>query len=76
MAAGKLIGQYADRSSQARRARLDQARSRAARELERLPPELLPVNSRASYPISFSEKLQCARARLREQVIAPDRITG
>jgi nicotinate phosphoribosyltransferase len=76
MVAGKAIGQYADRSREARRARLDEARSRAARELERLPPELLSINSQASYPVNFSQKLECARARLQEQMVAPDRASG
>lgn len=68
MAAGKAVGPYEDRSREARRARLEEARSRAARELEQLPPELLPIDSRASYPVSFSEKLECERARLQEQM--------
>ncbi|HYV06914.1 MAG TPA: nicotinate phosphoribosyltransferase [Blastocatellia bacterium] len=49
-------------------ARLNKAKTHAAEEISRLPDELLAVNSTASYPVSFSEGITAARAKLEEQI--------
>ncbi|HJQ68025.1 MAG TPA: nicotinate phosphoribosyltransferase [Blastocatellia bacterium] len=46
-----------DGSKEARLARLDQARARAAEELSRLPEELLLLDSAARYEVRMSEEL-------------------
>ena len=43
---------------------LEEARTRAAEELRRLPPALVQMETRADYPVRFSEALQHARREL------------
>ncbi|HXG93584.1 MAG TPA: nicotinate phosphoribosyltransferase [Blastocatellia bacterium] len=58
---------------QSRLARLNQARARAAEELRRLPDELLALNSRAMYPIGFSQRLRDEREKLQKEIEAERR---
>ena len=53
---------------QARLARLNQARNRAAEELKRLPDELLALDGEASYPVTFSKRLIEEQARLKSEL--------
>lgn len=54
---------------QARLARLNQARNRAAEELKRLPDELLALDGTAGYPVTFSNRLVEEQARLKDELV-------
>lgn len=54
--------------SEARFDRLEQARDRAAQEIRRLPAELLALNTEASYPVVFSERLTTEREKLEREI--------
>ncbi|HEV8482393.1 MAG TPA: nicotinate phosphoribosyltransferase [Blastocatellia bacterium] len=53
--------------------RLEAARSRAAQELKRLPPDLLKLDSEPNYPIRISAELEREQERLRSQIEASGR---
>jgi nicotinate phosphoribosyltransferase len=53
---------------QARLARLNQARARAAGELKRLPGELLLLDSEARYPVRVSERLEKQKEALEKEI--------
>ena len=57
-----------DVARQARLARLNQAQSRAAEALKRLPGELLALDGEASYPVTFSKRLIEEQARLKREL--------
>ncbi len=63
------LQQYRDVRA-ARLARLNQARQRAANDLERLPRELLALDVSAKYPVTFSDYLITERERRREQLLS------
>ncbi|HTG14387.1 MAG TPA: nicotinate phosphoribosyltransferase [Blastocatellia bacterium] len=54
--------------SEARFARLDQARADAVNEIKRLPDNLLALDSAATYPVGFSDRLTTERWKLEEQI--------
>lgn len=56
------------RSTEARLARLDQARARASNELERLPEELLLLDSGARYSVTMSEALLKRKEELERNI--------
>lgn len=49
-------------------ARLNEARTRAAQEIRRLPDDLLPLHSEATYRVVFSDRLAAERSTLEEQL--------
>lgn len=49
------------------RARLDAARARSLEELRRLPSEILALDSRAQFPVRFSDRLTRERERLQKE---------
>ena len=61
-------GESLEAARDARLLRLNNARSRAAREIKQLPDELLALDSKARYPVAFSEKLIEEQARLKKQL--------
>jgi nicotinate phosphoribosyltransferase len=56
------------RASQARLARLDEARNRAAGELKRLPDELLALEGEAAYQVVFSNRLREEQEKLKKKL--------
>ncbi|MEW6211189.1 MAG: nicotinate phosphoribosyltransferase [Acidobacteriota bacterium] len=49
------------------RVRLDAARARAMEEMKRLPAEILALDSRAQFPVRFSDRLTRERERLQNE---------
>jgi nicotinate phosphoribosyltransferase len=50
-------------------ARLNDARDRVHDQLRRLPDELLALDSEASYPVGFSERLRKERETLEQRIV-------
>jgi hypothetical protein len=49
------------------RSRLNAARERSLKEIERLPDEILALDSRAHFPVRFSPRLTRERERLQKE---------
>jgi nicotinate phosphoribosyltransferase len=60
--------QTASAARQLRFFRLQSAAARAATELQRLPDSLLALDAEASYPVTFSARLQEEQAKLKNQL--------
>ena len=50
-------------------ARLNDARDRALDQIGRLPDELLALDSKAQYPVAFSERLRREKDKLEQQIL-------
>ncbi|MFP5263360.1 MAG: nicotinate phosphoribosyltransferase [Blastocatellia bacterium] len=77
MTKGRVIDEPGDQSGgevrqkrDARLARLNRARARAAEELRRLPDEMLALESEARYRVEFSARLTAERDRLRNEIVS------
>jgi nicotinate phosphoribosyltransferase len=71
LASDRAPGASTRSESQARFTRLDQARAEAAKEIKRLPDNLLALDSAARYATVFSQRLTAEMRKLEKQIARP-----